>query len=111
MDANPTITMHILAGFGHLAKLGVRFPGDLQQDVDNMMDNAIKYVDTQMKDWVSREKAKNTDWLFGVAVPLCPQLLPAAPGSAELLTYFKPKVVEKWLNESLQGQAMSMITP
>ena len=111
MEANPTITMHIVAGFGHLAKLGVRFPGDLQPEVDNMMDNAIKYVDTQMKDWVSREKAKNA-WIGYSAL----QYLYARsfylqrPIPAELLTYFKPKVVEKWLNESLQGQAMSMIT-
>src|SRR5690606_1269415 len=45
-----SITLHILAGFGHLKNLGIQGSGDLAIDYNLVVNRAITYLDAQMNE-------------------------------------------------------------
>lgn len=45
-----SITLHILAGFGHLKNLGIQGSGDLAVDYNLVVNRAITYLDAQMNE-------------------------------------------------------------
>ncbi len=47
--ANRYITQHIVSGFGHLNKLGVVDPKVNSQEVNDMLEEALKYLDNEIK--------------------------------------------------------------
>ncbi|GAB4001256.1 alpha-2-macroglobulin family protein [Spirosoma daeguense] len=116
MDANLPITLHILSGFGHLQKLGVRLPDDMQPKLKEMQDKAIQYVDAELKRWVGEQKKldqqkKNKvagNWYFSASQYLYARsfYLNTFIDKA-MLAYLKQKVAEDWTKQSLQGQALS----
>lgn len=110
-----SMTLHILSGLGHLQKLGVRFPDDLQTQVTQMQNGAVNYVDGELQKWVEREKkeatkAKNgfSGWYFSAAQYLYARsFYTNKPIDKALLAYVKQRVTDGWLKQSFQGQALS----
>jgi hypothetical protein len=45
-EISPFITQHVLAGFGHLNRLGIGF--DKKIDIERILNRSIQYLDTQM---------------------------------------------------------------
>ncbi|WP_420149817.1 alpha-2-macroglobulin family protein [Spirosoma sp.] len=120
MEPNLPITLHILSGFGHLQKLGVRFSSDLQGKLADMQANAIRYVDAEMKRWVEEQKKlegqqKKTSkgispWYFTATQYLYARsFYIEKPVDKAVLTYLKQRVSEDWLKQSLQGQALAAL--
>lgn len=62
MPDNPYITQHIVAGFGHLAKLNVIDIKNKSQ-VDNMLDKAVAYLDDRLKEDFDNIKKYDKDYL------------------------------------------------
>lgn len=116
MEPNLSMTLHILSGFGHLQKLGVRFPAGLQAKVTEMQTKAIRYVDTELKRWVDDQKKKDenqknkvvTPWYFSATQYLYARSFYLdQPVDKAVLSYLKQRVVSDWQKQSLQGQALS----
>lgn len=115
MEPNLPMTLHILAGFGHLQKLGrsagaVPFSADMQAKLGDMQTNAIRYADAQMKQWVeAQKKAKATGmWDFSATQYLYARSFYLdTPLDKSVLAYLKQRIADTWLKQSLQGQALS----
>ncbi|UHG91296.1 alpha-2-macroglobulin family protein [Spirosoma oryzicola] len=110
MEPSLSMTLHVLGGFGHLQKLGVRFPEALQSELNEMQVNAVRYVDAEMKRLVEEQKKTkaNLSWDFSAAQYLYARsFYMDKPVDKALLTYLKQRVADNWLKQSLQGQALS----
>ncbi len=112
MEPNLSMTLHILSGFGHLQKLGVRFPAGIQAELSQMQTKAIQYADAEMKRWVDeKKKAKLAGpWYFSATQYLYARSFYLdKPVDKIVLAYLKQRVADDWLNQSLQGQALSAL--
>ncbi len=121
MEPDLSMTLHILSGFGHLAKLdqsagAVQFPDDLRSSVADMQANAIRYVDAEMKRRVEDQKkadAQKKGKIIGPRYFSATQYLYARsfyrdkPVDKSLLAYLTAQVVADWTSQSLQGQALA----
>ncbi|GAB3546700.1 alpha-2-macroglobulin family protein [Spirosoma fluminis] len=112
MEPSLSMTLHILSGFGHLQKLGVSFPADMQAELAEMQANAIQYVDAEMKDWIEEQKKRKAvdSWSFLETQYLYARsFYTSKPVVKDVLTYVKQRVAAGWLKQSLQGQALSAL--
>ena len=117
MEPNLSITLHILSGFGHLQKLGVRFPDDLQGQISDMEIKAIRHADAELKRWFEEQKKLDEQkkkavgsWYFSTVQYLYARsFYPNQPIEKPVLTYLKQRVVNEWTKQSLQGQALSAL--
>ena len=118
MEPNLSITLHILAGFGHLQKLGVQFPADLQAQISDMETKAIRYADDELKRWVDeqkklseqKKKSVESSWYFSAVQYLYARsFYPNQPIEKSMLAYLKQRVASEWTKQSLQGQALSAL--
>lgn len=116
MEPSLSMTLHILSGLGHLKKLGVSFPASLQSDVSDMQASAIHYVDGEIKQWVinqqkidGQKKGKTVGpWYFSATQYLYARSFYLdKPLDKDVLAYLKQRIAAEWLNQSLQGQALS----
>ena len=110
LPASPTITLHLLAGFGHLAKLGVRLPDGLQADVDAMMARAVTYADGQMLRDIRDKKGKYVSSYWAMQYGYARSFYRQIPVSADIQNPVLTALVANWLNATLQGQTMTALT-
>ncbi len=114
MEPNLSMTLHILSGFGHLQKLGVRFPNELQTKLSEMQTRAIRYADAEVKRWIDEQKKIEAQkkkmaesWYFSAIQYLYARsFYMNQPVDKTVLTYLKQRVAEEWPKQSLQGQAL-----
>ncbi|GAB4042557.1 hypothetical protein GCM10028774_55160 [Spirosoma jeollabukense] len=117
MEPNLSITLHILSGFGHLQKLGVKFPDELQPKLSEMQTNAIRYADAEIKRWVDEQKKNDEQkkkvigpWYFSATQYLYARSFYLdKPVDKAVLAYLKERLADEWLKQSLQGQALSAL--
>ena len=121
MPPDLSMTLHILSGFGHLAKLGrsagaVQFPDDLQLKLAAMQTNAIRYADAEMKRWMDDQKKADAQkkgkvvgsWYFSATQYLYARSFYLdKPVDKALLSFVKSQIAADWTKQSLQGQALS----
>lgn len=116
MDPNLPMTLHILSGLGHLQKLGVRFPTELQAELTEMQTLAIQYADADIMRWVNEQKKLDEQkksnvvggWYFSATQYLYARSFYLdKPVDKDVLAYLKKHIATEWLNQSLQGQALS----
>lgn len=116
MEPNLSMTLHILSGFGHLQKLGVTFPAEMQASLSDMKTRAIQYADAEMKQWFIEQKKLDEQkkgkmgysWYFSATQYLYARSFYLnTPIDKTILTYLKQRVADDWLNQSLQWQALS----
>lgn len=107
MSPDLTMTLHLLSGFGHLRKLGVTFPNEIQQQLDQMLPKAVQYVDQE----VGRQQAESArrGWLGYSALHYlyARSFYPQQSVPADLWKAFQPEIAKNWLNDGLQAQAMA----
>lgn len=110
------ITQHIVAGLGHLEKLGA---ADLRPDgqVQMMLRNAVQWldadVDREYRELVKRTKKEefekyvpnSTDIHFLYARSFFPRW-PIDGGTATAANFYKERLAATWLNYGLQEQGM-----
>jgi hypothetical protein len=113
------MSMHILAGLGHLQKLGVKFDDSVLSDVGTLQSGLIRYVDAEAVRWMTDEKrftqnprAPKTPNSYWAATYLYTRsfYLSSNPVSKELQTYLLPTVQKHWQSVNLQGQALAAVT-
>ncbi|GAB4031473.1 alpha-2-macroglobulin family protein [Spirosoma gilvum] len=118
MTPDLSMTLHILSGFGHLQKLGVKFPDDMQAKLADMQARAIRFVDAEVKRLIEeQQKAESKkgvktvyNWYFSATQYLYARSFYVdKPVDKTVLAYLKSKTAEQWQNQSLQGQALSAI--
>ncbi|GAB4015669.1 alpha-2-macroglobulin family protein [Spirosoma koreense] len=116
MQPDLAMTLHILSGFGHLQKLGVRFPDDLQTKIVDLQAKAIRYVDGEMVRWMKDQKKEQQKrkivgaWYFSATQYLYARSFYLdKPVDTAVLSYLKQYVVADWQKQSLQGQALSAL--
>jgi len=116
MNPDLSMTLHILSGFGHLTKIGVKFPDDLRPQITDMQANAIRYVDAEMKRRIEERKKADAGkkgkpigpWYFSATQYLYARsFYMDKPVDKSVLAYLKAQVVADWTSQSLQGQALS----
>ncbi|QJW92094.1 alpha-2-macroglobulin [Spirosoma taeanense] len=113
MTPDLSMTLHILSGFGHLQKLGVRFPDAMQTQLNEMLASAIRYSDAEVKEWITQQQQKSktsgerpfteTQYLYARS------FYPKQPMDKDVLAYLKQRVSNNWLKQSLQGQALAAL--
>ena len=113
MPTDATVTLHILAGLGHLAKLGATFPADQQQIVTVMQRKGLTFADERAKQWVGEQQQKKTaNWVdywpvqYLYARSFYTNQPPADPTA---LAYLKNSVAKNWQKQGIQEQAMAAI--
>ncbi|MEZ0608264.1 alpha-2-macroglobulin family protein [Fibrella sp. WM1] len=116
MRPNVWMTMHVLAGLGHLQKLGVRFESDVQADVKTLQASAIRYVDAEAQRLMAEEKrlakTKVSNGSYWAATYLYARsfYLTTNPVDKGLQTYLLPAIQKGWSQSNLQGQALAAVT-
>ena len=60
MPVDRMISLHVLSGFGHLAKLGVTLPTQQQQIATTMIDRAQTFADQEAKQWLEQQKQEKS---------------------------------------------------
>ncbi|GAB3944509.1 hypothetical protein GCM10028805_12130 [Spirosoma harenae] len=116
MAPDLSMTLHILSGLGHLQKLGVQVSDEIQDELTEMQAKAIQYVDAEMKKWVEeqkktdaeKKKLKTSIRYFSVTQYLYARsFYTDTPVDKALLAYLKQYAADRWLDQSLQGQALT----
>ncbi|CCG99006.1 UPF0192 protein [Fibrella aestuarina BUZ 2] len=116
MRPNFWMTMHVLAGLGHLQKLGVRFDADVQAEVKDLQASAIRYVDTEAQRLMTDEKrlakTKVSTGSYWAATYLYARsfYLNTNPVDKGLQAYLLPAIQKGWQQSNLQGQALAAVT-
>ncbi len=109
MQADPTITLHLLTTFGHLTKLGAKLPADLL----DMMQRATKFADDEMARWVREDKKGKLVYgsYWAVQYLYARSFYPQWPiADKSVQSYLQKAVADHWLDQSLPGQAMAALT-
>ncbi|WP_461142194.1 alpha-2-macroglobulin family protein [Spirosoma pomorum] len=110
MPTDPVVTLHILSGFGHLAKLGVTF-GASQQQVQIIQNNALQFANTYANQWLEQQQKEKTKGLsyWAVQYLYAQSFYPNQAAESKALKYIKTQVAKQWLNLGLQEQAMTAL--
>jgi uncharacterized protein YfaS (alpha-2-macroglobulin family) len=110
MPTDPVVTLHILSGFGHLAKLGVTF-GTSQQQIQTIQNNALQFANTYANQWLEQQQKEKTKGLsyWAVQYLYAQSFYPNQAVESKALTYIKTQVAKQWLNLGLQEQAMTAL--
>lgn len=113
MPVDRSISLHVLAGFGHLAKLGVMLPPRQQAMVTSLQNRLIQYADEQARVWVeqqTRQKTASYDSFWPVQYLYARSFYPQQPTSDKATRdYLVASITKNWLTQSIQGQALSAL--
>ncbi len=115
MRPNLTMTLHVLAGLGHLRKLGVAFAPGLAADVHALETGLIRFADAEAKREMADEKRRAAAQKLAPVLPYwAAQYLYARsffvatnPLEQSAQTYLLPALSRSWQQQSLQGQALT----
>ncbi|QKZ11578.1 alpha-2-macroglobulin family protein [Spirosoma sp. KUDC1026] len=109
MPTDPIVTLHVLSGFGHLAKLGVTFKASQQQQIQAIQNSALQFADTYANQWLERQqKEKVADGLsyWAIQYLYTRSFYSANAADSKAVAYIKTQAVKNWLQSGLQEQAM-----
>ncbi len=110
MQDNRFITQHIVAGIGHLEKLGVLNRKE-SKDVNDMTDKAVAYLNARLKEDLENIKKWDKDYLknnhldYSILHTLY-ALSFFSPEKSEAYTYFIEQGKKYWLDRDLYSKAM-----
>ena len=116
MFASRSITQHIVAGIGHLQRLGA---ADLDRNVNvqQMLDRAIRWMDKEADRWYKELKKHNDQEELEKFVPGYTEVQylyarsffpdrPYSAGAAQAAAFIRDRVSAEWLKYGLQEQTM-----
>ncbi|MEZ0485721.1 alpha-2-macroglobulin family protein [Fibrella aquatica] len=118
MQPSLSMTLHVLAGLGHLNKLGVVFDPGVQREVKTLETGLIRYADAEIvrqidkaKQWAAQNKTtpvlpySAAQYLYARSF-----YLTTKPVDQAVQTYLLPVLITGWQRGSLQGQALTATT-
>lgn len=110
MPVDPTVTLHVLAGLGHLTRLGATLPDDQQRIAQELQTRGLAFADQQAKEWVKRQQTgKANDYVgyWPVQYLYARSFYAQQPGADQpTLAYLQTNAAKHWLKQGLQEQAM-----
>ncbi|AQG81489.1 alpha-2-macroglobulin family protein [Spirosoma montaniterrae] len=115
MPIDRTISVHLLTGFGHLAKLGVKLPETQQNMARNLQNRALRYVDAEAKQWVDRQKQEkktgsNTSDFWPVQYLYARSFYTESPITDKATRdYLQTYVGQNWQTQRIYGQALAAL--
>ncbi len=120
MRPSLSMSLHVLAGLGHLRKLGVAFDPSVQGDVATLQAGLLRYVDAEIvrqiareKAWASQQKNKTapgTPYWAAQYLYARSFYLDTNPVDAAVQTYLLPALTSGWQRAPLQAQALAAST-
>ena len=112
-DESRYITTHIVSGFGHLEKMGINLNDNLNADVNDILENAIQYIDDEMAKEYDKYLANKKltpsiyngiQYLYARSYFL--EKTPLDEKGTQLKNYFLKEFEKEDLGQNLQTQAM-----
>ena len=118
MQPNLNMTLHVLAGLGHLQKLGVTFEADVQNEVSTLQSGLIRYADREIAREIAEQKRLSVQQKTTPGMPYWAVqylyarsfYLAAIPVDKNMQTYLLPVLTNGWQKGSLQSQALAAST-
>ncbi|MBO0937823.1 carboxypeptidase-like regulatory domain-containing protein [Fibrella sp. HMF5335] len=117
MRSNIWMTLHVLAGLGHLQKMGVQFSPDLAPDIITLQQKGLVYIDADARQKLAEhnraeQQTKQKTVPYWAAFYLYGRSYYQAksPLDKAFLAELIPAITNGWQGGSLQGQAMSAMT-
>ncbi len=115
MPIDHTISLHLLGGFGHLAKLGVTLPEAQQNAAQNLQNGALRYADSEAKRWVDWQKQEpKRAYFYSDFWPV--QYLYARSfyvdqpiADKAVRDYIQAFVAKNWQKQTVYGQALTTL--
>ncbi len=109
------ITQHIVAGFGHLEKLGATTQASGQ--FRPMLEPAVTWLDRQVAEWHARLKDSSPAEELQAHRPSYAEIhylyarsfhkqVPVEPAAMEAMAFIRERVAANWLDHALQEQVM-----
>ncbi|WP_266362019.1 alpha-2-macroglobulin family protein [Tellurirhabdus rosea] len=111
MQPDLTMTLHILASYGHLQKLGVKLPAAVQRDLADMLPKAVRFVDAEMKQWQDGQKKSKAAWYGYLPAQFlyARSFYTAQPLDKALLADLQTRLAAEWLSQPLQTQVLAAL--
>lgn len=118
MRPNLNMTLHVLAGLGHLRKLGVAFDPSVQNDVATLQAGLLRYADAEIARQIAEEKQRAAQQKMTPGTPYWAAqylyarsfYLDSNPVDKATQTYLLPVLTSGWQQSSLQSQALAAST-
>ena len=114
MPVDRTISLHVLTGFGHLAKLGVVLPQKQQTIATALQNRALQFVDEAARQWVIQQKQNKTaDYgsYWPVYYLYARSFYPAQPiGDKSVRDYLQDHIIKNWLKQGIYEQALTALS-
>lgn len=118
MRPNLGMSLHVLAGLGHLRKLGVAFDPSVQNDVTTLQSGLLRFADDEIRQQIAREKQRAAEQKTAPIMPYWAAqylyarsfYLDTKPVDREVQAYLLPVLTSGWQRSSLQGQALAATT-
>ncbi|MEZ0540474.1 alpha-2-macroglobulin family protein [Fibrella arboris] len=118
MRPSLNMTLHVLAGLGHLRKLGVTFDPSVQGEATLLQAGLLRYADAEITHQIAEEKARAAAQKRAPGTPYwAAQYLYARsffldinPVEKATQTYLLPVLTMGWQQSSLQSQALAATT-
>lgn len=113
MPVDRTISLHVLSGFGHLAKLGVTLPPRQQTIATALQTRALQFADEAARQWVERQKqrkAVNYGDYWPVYYLYARSFYPAQPiADKSVRDYIQADITRNWLKQGIYEQALTAL--
>jgi uncharacterized protein YfaS (alpha-2-macroglobulin family) len=116
MRPNFWMSLHVLAGLGHLQKLGVKFDDSVLGEVSTLQSGLLRYADAEAVRLIAEEKrysaTKTSSDSYWAATYLYARsfFLGSDPVQKETQTYLLPSIQKNWQRGNLQSQALAAVT-
>ena len=118
MRPSLNMTLHVLAGLGHLNKLGVSFDPGVQNDAAALQAGLIRFADAEIKREIAEEKRRVVQQkvasspLYWAAQYLYARsfFLATNPVEKDVQAFLLPALSKGWQQQSLQAQALTVST-
>ncbi|WP_229369984.1 alpha-2-macroglobulin family protein [Fibrivirga algicola] len=118
MRPNLSMTLHVLAGLGHLQKLGVAFDPGVRSDVATLQAGLIRYADAEIVRQIAEQKRRAAEQKTTPGTPYWAAhylyarsfYLGTNAVAKEVETYLLPVLTTGWQQSSLQSQALAATT-
>ncbi|WP_077924181.1 alpha-2-macroglobulin [Spirosoma sp. 209] len=113
MPIDRTVSLHLLAGFGHLARLGVTLPENQQQLATDLQTRALPFVDETARQWVQIHKQRKQagyDTFWAVQYLYARSFYPAQPMADKAVReYMQNHITKNWQTMAIQEQALTAL--
>ncbi len=114
MSENRTVTQHIVAGFGHLNKFGIKIPEEMLEKALHYLDQKlveeyqqlVKKAEKEKRDFRKENHLGQIQVHYLYARSFFKEVTPGAEQLPEVLTFYREQVARYWTSLDLYTQGM-----